>query len=347
MSAFFYVLCLVPVGLSVYLDLLPLHVMLVWITFSVIGNGIIYSMLRFNINKRFHDPSLTIPQMLLSIGLVLYLQIYAGQARGGYLLALMLAFAFGCFKLKKAQLLWLTFITVAIYVCTIPIIMRIEGPRFNPAVELALWTAFSIFMPSLAILAGSFNCLRKQLMEANQKLTDPNNFDGLTGVKNRSCFNQQFDHEWRRSQRTGDAVSLLMIDIDNFKTINDTYGHLGGDACLKRVATIIKDAARRLTDGAFRYGGEEFAVLLAATDVASANSIANTIRKLVEEANIVFDGKRIPVTVSIGVATMTSDETNPQANDILIVHADNALYQAKKRGRNRVCTFTPVWDERS
>ncbi|RYZ97912.1 MAG: GGDEF domain-containing protein, partial [Moraxellaceae bacterium] len=229
----------------------------------------------------------------------------------------------------------------------IPIIMQIEGSRFNPAVELALWTAFSIFMPSLAILAGSFNGLRKQLMEANQKLTDLNNFDGLTGVKNRSCFNQQFDHEWRRSQRTGDEVSLLMIDIDNFKTINDTYGHLGGDACLKHVATIIKDTARRLTDGAFRYGGEEFAVLLAATDSIASNNIANAIRKLVEEANIIFDGKRIPVTVSIGVATMTPDENNPLANDILIVHADNALYQAKKRGRNRVCIFTPVWDEDS
>ncbi|RZK01545.1 MAG: hypothetical protein EOO46_19990, partial [Flavobacterium sp.] len=111
---------------------------IVSLNFQTLGNGIIYSMLRFNFNKRFADPSLTIPQMLLSIGLVLYLQIYAGQARGGYLLALMLAFAFGCFKLKTAQLLWLTFLTVAIYVCTIPIIMQIEGSRFNPAVELAL-----------------------------------------------------------------------------------------------------------------------------------------------------------------------------------------------------------------
>jgi diguanylate cyclase (GGDEF)-like protein len=288
---------------------------------------------------RFSDPNLTVPHMLLSIGLVLYLQIYAGQARGGYLLALMLTFAFGCFKLKRFQVIWLSLVTVIAYVCTIPIIMEIERERFNPAVELVLWVAFGIFIPALAMLTSSFKTLHKHLIEANQKLTDLNNFDGLTGVKNRSCFNQQFEHEWRRSQRSSNAVSLLMIDIDHFKSINDTYGHLGGDVCLKQVANLIKNAARRTTDGAFRYGGEEFAVLLAATDAAASIRVAESIRKLVEDGGIFFNDKPIAITVSIGVATVVPSETQEHSGEMLIVQADEALYQAKKNGRNRVCVY--------
>lgn len=338
MSVGFYLLCVIPVGLSVYLELLPLRVMLIWIGWALVGNGMVYAAMRSNLNKRAKDPSLTIPQMLLSIGLVLYLQIYAGPARGGYLLALMLAFAFGCFRLKTSQLIWLTLLTVITYVGTIPIIKELEGARFNPRVELTLWVAFSIFMPSLALLTGSFSGLRKKLSDANQKLTDLNHFDGLTGVKNRAYFDEKYDLEWRRSQRNRDTIGLLMVDIDHFKCINDAYGHPGGDDCLKRVAAIIREAVRRPTDDAFRYGGEEFVVLLANTDLLGAAHIAEVIRRQIETAEISVDGKKIPVTVSIGVAAMTPD--CGYASEALIVNADRALYQAKDGGRNRVHVFS-------
>lgn len=345
MNVFFYLLCTLPVGMSVFLDLMPLRVMLNWAAICVIGNLIFFLLLHFNYNLRLKDPNLTVMQIVLPISMVLYLQIYAGQARGGYLLALMLAFTFGCFKLNQTQLIRLSIVTVLAYICTVPVIMEVDGPRFNPAIELVQWTAFVIFIPSLAMLMNSFKALQKQLIEANQKLTHLNNFDGLTGVKNRSCFNSHFEHEWRRSQRSSNAVSLLMIDIDHFKSINDSYGHLGGDICLREVATLIEQAARRVTDCTFRYGGEEFAVLLAATDAVAAYKIAESVRRLVEDADIVFNEKRVIVTVSVGVATIIPAEHIDLNCDVLIAQADDALYQAKKTGRNRVCVYTSSIDE--
>lgn len=131
-----------------------------------------------------------------------------------------------------------------------------------------------------------------------------------------------------------------MIDIDHFKQINDTHGHVIGDACLKRVATIIRETARRPTDEVFRYGGEEFAVLLTATEVLGAEHIAEVIRFRIEAEKITINDKRIPITVSIGVAA-----TIPEAGDVsdtLIINADGALYKAKESGRNRVCVFSPA-----
>lgn len=340
MSALFFVLCIIPVGLSVYLDLLPANVMVTWLAVCVTGNTIIYLILRSNITQQFKDPSLTIPHMVFSIGLVLYLHIYAGPTRGGYLLALMLIFAFGCFKLKTIQLVWLSIATLLAYICTIPIIKRLEGAEFNAAVEIVIWTAFAVFVPSLAILTSSFNALRKQLTEANQQLLELNSLDELTGVKNRSCFNKQLEHNLRRSKRVNNTISLLMIDIDHFKSINDTYGHLGGDTCLKQVANIIKESARRLTDDAFRFGGEEFAVLLVSTDAMASEIIAEKIRKKVEGSAIYFNGQEISVTVSIGSATVTPTDSQNYESETLIAQADKALYRAKETGRNKVCKFT-------
>ena len=149
-----------------------------------------------------------------------------------------------------------------------------------------------MLLPSLAVLTGTFSDLRKKLTAANQALRELNRFDGLTGAKNRAYFNERYEVEWRHAQRTRDSLGMLMIDIDHFKRINDTYGHVAGDACLTRVAAIIGDTARRSTDDAFRYGGEEFAVLLTATDTIGAAHIAEIIRFRIETAEMNFNGSK-------------------------------------------------------
>ncbi|MGZ3238534.1 MAG: GGDEF domain-containing protein, partial [Burkholderiaceae bacterium] len=124
---------------------------------------------------------------------------------------------------------------------------------------------------------------------------------------------------------------------DHFKNVNDTHGHLGGDACLKHVAETLNSTIRRAGDHVFRYGGEEFAILLARTEMAGAESIAEIIRKKIEALEIIFDGKKIPVTISVGVAAMIPNDT--LAANSLIGYADSALYKAKHAGRNQVCVF--------
>jgi diguanylate cyclase (GGDEF)-like protein len=160
--------------------------------------------------------------------------------------------------------------------------------------------------------------------------------DGLTGVANRRSFDGTLNMEWRRASRESRALSLLMIDVDHFKRYNDTYGHQGGDDCLRRVAGAMSDSVKRSSDAVARYGGEEFAILLPATDPAGAGVVAERIRAAVEALRLPHSGSDIAghVTVSIGVAsaTVTSDGVPTQ----LVGAADAALYRAKKEGRNRV-----------
>ncbi|WP_460843888.1 GGDEF domain-containing protein [Noviherbaspirillum agri] len=177
----------------------------------------------------------------------------------------------------------------------------------------------------------------KRLSDANEKLTTLSHTDSLTGLNNRSYFNQVFGKEWRRCQRAGESLSLLVLDIDHFKKVNDTYGHLGGDACLKQVASTFLSVLQRPADAVFRMGGEEFVVLLPATDVKGAVHVAERIRKAVESLDIHFEERKIPVTVSIGVCTVLPDTT--EDDESLMRNADLALYEAKNTGRNRTCIY--------
>lgn len=162
--------------------------------------------------------------------------------------------------------------------------------------------------------------------------------DGLTGIANRRHFDQTLEKEWRRALRQGDILSLALIDIDFFKKYNDHYGHLAGDACLQKVASILKESLKRATDLGARYGGEEFVILLPSTAKDGALIVTERIRNNVEELRIAHEMSEVAkhVTVSIGVANMRP-ETDTVPSD-LIRQADSALYQAKNAGRNRVCS---------
>jgi diguanylate cyclase (GGDEF)-like protein len=170
------------------------------------------------------------------------------------------------------------------------------------------------------------------------------NVDGLTGVWNRSYFNQRFGEEMAAAQRYGRLVSLVMLDLDHFKAHNDTFGHPFGDRVLQVVGDILHSAVRT-TDAPCRFGGEEFAVVLTETPADGALVIADRIRLRI--ATTVFRPKdvNVPVTASFGIAcseTLGSGDTVSVAR--MIQAADSALYRAKNEGRNRVCLATPPTD---
>ncbi len=178
------------------------------------------------------------------------------------------------------------------------------------------------------------------LSKANEQLKDLSHIDGLTAINNRGYFNEQFEFEWQRAMRVRSPVGLLMVDIDHFKNFNDTYGHLGGDACLKMVAQTIQQAIKRPADRCYRYGGEEFSVLLPHTDLEGSVYIAETICRAVEALDFRIDGVRVPVNISVGVSSVIPERGTPCES--LISFADQALYQAKRNGRNRVESFVPL-----
>ncbi len=176
-----------------------------------------------------------------------------------------------------------------------------------------------------------------ELERANRKLEELSTTDGLTGLKNRRHFNAVFALECKRTSRSADHLSVILIDIDHFKNLNDSYGHLLGDECIKSVANAIAKAAFRQTDTKCRYGGEEFVVLMPSTPAEGALRVAANIQEAIRALAIPHQGKTIAVTASLGVATVASDREDA-VRDVL-AQADQALYQAKASGRNAVVSF--------
>ncbi len=159
--------------------------------------------------------------------------------------------------------------------------------------------------------------------------------DGLTGIGNRRCFDEQYQREWRRCQRNQRSLSLMLIDVDHFKLYNDHYGHQAGDEALQRFGNLLNQTIQRSSDLAARYGGEEFVVLLSETDTEHAFVVARKIHHAL--ADMAMPHQVSPtaktITVSIGLASLVPD--GGLAPDSLLERADQALYRAKHSGRNR------------
>jgi diguanylate cyclase (GGDEF)-like protein len=157
--------------------------------------------------------------------------------------------------------------------------------------------------------------------------------DGLTGLNNRKHFDERLEGEFRFAQRHGSAVSLILIDIDHFKRVNDTYGHRAGDQVLRHVAGVLKDNCRA-EDVVARYGGEEFAIIARGIGTDQAVRFGNRLRAFIQQAVIETENEKIKITLSAGVATYTGAEFSEPGE--LVSAADRALYEGKNSGRNLV-----------
>lgn len=220
-----------------------------------------------------------------------------------------------------------------------------EAPRDKTTAALlrALRNLYHVLSQQNGDLATANQHLEQRVAErtreleiAYHKLETLSRTDGLLHIANRMHFDERIRAEWKRAQREGQELALLMLDVDFFKRYNDTYGHQQGDACLRAVAQAAAAALRRPADLVARYGGEEIVALLPHTDLAGAHGVAAAIqvqlaaRRIPHRASGVADH----VTVSIGVATLWPRADNQPEQ--LIAIADAALYEAKRRGRNQI-----------
>ena len=176
-----------------------------------------------------------------------------------------------------------------------------------------------------------------ELEQAYKQLKQTSQLDGLTQVKNRQFFDKTLANEWRRTSREIQHLSLIMVDADHFKQINDTWGHPCGDACLQHLAATLQNAVQRAGDVVARYGGEEFVLLLPATSLEGAGCLAERIRSEIHAQGFEWQGQQLPLSVSIGVAGCLP--TREGSFESLIQHADQALYRAKAAGRNQVMVY--------
>jgi diguanylate cyclase (GGDEF)-like protein len=163
--------------------------------------------------------------------------------------------------------------------------------------------------------------------------------DYITGLANRRTFDSQLKQEWNRMLREHGTLSMLMIDVDHFKLYNDFYGHMAGDECLRKIGSILARVQRRGGDFVARFGGEKFAVLLPRAYSQGAMALAERIRQSVSDACLQHSPYQAGiVTISVGVGTLQAEESKDEK--LLIERADQALYIAKRAGRNQVAVWT-------
>jgi diguanylate cyclase (GGDEF)-like protein len=228
-------------------------------------------------------------------------------------------------------------------------IISAEGTRFSEEERRIVQEVFDVLRVAeesesrYAELEQRMLALQREnldLVVRNRALSEVSSRDTLTGLYNRWYVIEKIDTELNRALRHGSPMSLLMLDIDHFKRINDTWGHAAGDEVLKSVGKLLRDSCR-VYDVPGRYGGEEFCIVLPETRMGNTAAVAERIRQRFETTQLPCgDGESIVITASIGIAGM--DE--PASNDILspaalIDRADRALYSAKSRGRNRIETW--------
>jgi two-component system cell cycle response regulator len=175
-----------------------------------------------------------------------------------------------------------------------------------------------------------------ELTELNDRLREISVTDGLTGVENRRSLEERLKEQWNHSVRLHEPMSVVMCDIDKFKSVNDNHGHQAGDSVLKAIARLLKDEAREI-DRVGRYGGEEFLLILPGTVLDAAVTFAERLREKVENHTFLYEGGTLRKTISCGVAAAPHPKVKDQ--EALVRAADDALYVAKETGRNRVVRF--------
>jgi diguanylate cyclase (GGDEF)-like protein len=196
-----------------------------------------------------------------------------------------------------------------------------------------IFGAFVIYGIRSALLQSRLQQTRTALEKANDRLEELAMQDGLTGIANRRCFDNRLQTEWARAHRSEQPLALLLIDVDHFKGLNDSQGHVAGDECLQSLAAIVHGVLRRPGDLLARYGGDEFVALLPETDAAGAMCVASMMMEALAEQGWNLSATGTPRTISIGCSCW--DAQHRATAEELLEAADKALYLAKQRGRNR------------
>lgn len=304
---------------------------------------------RSNLNLRLRDPNMVLIQICLAIGAGFYVMYHAQQARGVFLLLGISAVMYGLFQFRTRDFVVLTCAVLLGYIVLIGLLVLNRPAELNIEVEVLQLIALGFCLLQFSGLGGHVVALRAKVRGKNRELEKRNTQleqallrieelamrDELTGVYNRRHLMETIRVEKQRSRRTGSAFTICILDIDFFKHINDTYGHLAGDEVLREISATAA-AALRQTDYFGRYGGEEFACVLTDTATDGAMITAERIRASIAALRFPAMDPNLGVTVSIGIADCAQDEETGNA----FKRADDALYQAKEGGRNR-CVAAP------
>lgn len=315
-----YASCGALAQIYAWMGYLPLWLPLCWVIGAILVNGTFFLILHRGWNLTLRDPSMTQIQLIVSMIATMVLVFFADQARGALLMLLPVSMLFGVFRLNCPQMVRVGAIGVFGYAGVIVSSVHLYPHREPLDLELLYLGSLAVVMLYVCLMCGYISKIR----ELAQR-------DPLTGLFNRRHLIETLTVDVARCERRlRSGIALCMVDIDYFKQINDRFGHPVGDEVIILVAKYLQ-ASVRVVDYVTRYGGEEFVLLLEESQAANAVATCERIRAQVAGLRLP-DFPELAVTVSIGVACRMAGEDASQ----LIVRADQALYLAKARGRNRV-----------
>lgn len=321
-------------------DMISLRVAGEFLVFSLLINGTVWYLIHTGRNLKFRDPSMTSVQMIVSLLPALWVMAFldAGQARAVFLLIAIVPMLYGILALTTRQ-----FVVVGLWFFAFYGVLHLGLWLYRPEVlnselEILQTVAFALVMAEITVIGGFISSLRGKLRQRNLELGEAMeqirelvNVDALTGVYNRRRLFEVISEECNRYSRMPGSFSICLMDIDHFKTVNDTYGHQAGDAILQAVARSVTEGLRAI-DCFGRYGGEEFLLVLPQTPLEGARIKAERVREAIEALAFPDIGGGFRVTVSTGVAEYHREEST----DDTLLRADQALYAAKADGRNNV-----------
>lgn len=298
-----------------------------------ITNMSVFFLIRSGLNKNFKDPSLTLFQMTAATLWAMVIMYYTDEIRGVYLTLYLAIFVFGMFKLNYRQFLLLAAFVLACYSSVILTLVIQRPASINLKVEIMNIIVLGTIIPWFSALGAYINSLRARISRAKSIIEKMAIYDELTEVNNRRSLMDTLNREKALADRGGPTFSVCLLDVDHFKCVNDTHGHLKGDEVLKTIAKTIQDNLRA-EDHVARYGGEEFVLVLAYPNLKDAAVCAERIKNLVSLKKFGASEGDFSITVSIGVSKYSAGE-NIEA---VLSRADQALYRAKNSGRNLVET---------
>ena len=338
-----YGVALVLLFLGYYVKLIGLSGLLASTALIVLVNAGFIAVFTLKWNERFADASLTLAQTMIAIGVIMFIAYNFDRDRSLVLVWCMVVMLFGIFRFRPREFTTTTLFMLAGYALVINLLMSFKPERVDVLLEWYQWAWLALLLPSFALIGARISEMGARTLRANEELThalatiqDMATHDSLTGLPNRASLSDTLHHAVARAQRAKHGLAIFFLDLDNFKTINDTLGHPTGDQLLREVARRIRGSVRE-SDLVARLGGDEFVVMIESVpDRAGLQLLSEKILARISEPTQ-LQMHEVKVTGSIGIAVYPEDGLDVAA---LLANADMAMYRAKALGRNRANEYT-------
>jgi diguanylate cyclase (GGDEF)-like protein len=323
--------------------LIGLRGLLASVALIAIVNLALLAAFKLKFNERLADPALTLAQTLAAITVIMFVAFHFERDRSLVLVWCLVVMLLGVFRFKPRDFGTATLYMLAGYALVINLLMTYKPDKVDVFIEWYQWVWLALLLPPFAWMGARIGVMRARIMRANAELVnalgtiqDMATHDSLTGLHNRASMTDALEHAVSKARRGGESLAVLFIDLDGFKSVNDTLGHATGDQLLREIAQRLRARVRQ-SDLVARLGGDEFVVMVeTVSDRTGLQLLADKILTAIAEP-MQLQGHEVTVTASIGISVFPDDGSDVST---VLANADIAMYRAKALGHNRVTEYS-------